>query len=621
MKQTFIILALFFLGALTSFALQKKNDSEIYLKNSEKETTKNLRPSYLIEISFQEGNNILLVKEKLNFTKQIHKVGEMFFVNIPKGKIGDLYFRTNLFKINDKDVDPGFCKIKGLNYFDSTLVAVGNTNNDDVEIYIEYTIDLLNVNGADDFCIINFENWYATLLPYSEKEGNKYPLHKFIEPFTEFADYNVQLLLPQNFNVVAPGVAAVKNKGEKILYSFTAENIKLFNWFLLNGFKKIEEQISVKKDSVKLNIFLKEDKKEYAKRYIEITQNYLKTLYYFSPFPYQQLNIIDLPGSYSGNNKSYSGIIALKSELVAPIKTQKTEYPFAELLAEQYFGNIVGNNNHNAAWLSKGISAYLAERMVRKYYGDLFSYFTLADYYPVYGLNFMTFGGIPLIYTIADIEIPIGARFIGEYYKNFIYSDLSMPACVFPNYHAYWIVSTVKPQLVFLTLHNYMGGRFDKKLQQYFNKYKFSNSSVSDFLKVIIEDEPDKLKNFYIELLTKGKTYDYAIAYIKKAESNNYNIMLERKADGVAPVTVTVFTAKNKLQLNWDGKAKFKIITFKSIDKVLRAELDIDNKNLLDLNFTNNSYNVQEQYWGASSLAIRVFFWFQNALMFIGGAG
>ena len=51
------------------------------------------------------------------------------------------------------------------------------------------------------------------------------------------------------------------------------------------------------------------------------------------------------------------------------------------------------------------------------------------------------------------------------------------------------------------------------------------------------------------------------------------------------------------------------------------AEVDPYRKNLLDINFANNSYMIDEHYGASLSLAVRWFFWIQNALMILGSIG
>ena len=89
----------------------------------------------------------------------------------------------------------------------------------------------------------------------------------------------------------------------------------------------------------------------------------------------------------------------------------------------------------------------------------------------------------------------------------------------------------------------------------------------------------------------------------------------------VSPIKINIYTDSDTLRLTWNGKDDFKRFNFYSNNEVISAELDPDRDNILDRNFSNNSYVIETKYWGSLSFATRVFFWFQNALMIIGSIG
>jgi len=57
---------------------------------------------------------------------------------------------------------------------------------------------------------------------------------------------------------------------------------------------------------------------------------------------------------------------------------------------------------------------------------------------------------------------------------------------------------------------------------------------------------------------------------------------------------------------------------FETPYKINSVVIDPDKKFISDINLSNNSYILESKYWGSLSLAIRAFFWFQNALLIMG---
>ena len=104
-------------------------------------------------------------------------------------------------------------------------------------------------------------------------------------------------------------------------------------------------------------------------------------------------------------------------------------------------------------------------------------------------------------------------------------------------------------------------------------------------------------------------------------KKNLYELKITRLGDGIFPIDIKINKESGSSLLKWDGKARFKIVTFSSEEKVESVEIDPQKKNMLDVNFTDNSYTLDAGYVGAWSISMRWFFWIQNALMILGSVG
>jgi hypothetical protein len=633
--KTFLLLTL--LAAIGLIAdLVKQKPTEELLDRSVVNSVKHAydsRTAYDLDVKFNNETNSLNVSEVINWKNIDSILVESLFINLPKqfDKSSDDNYSFSSFKINSFLIDGNPTQYEyynelGKNFLDSTLAKVVLqkciNQNESISIEINYDIIFLEDKKFSESNFYNFENWYITIAPYLSGQFEKYPLHKFIEPFLEYSDYNIKIKIPKEFKIATSGKVEEKLFGESVIYNCSAKGISRFNWFAFNELSKHSRKINLGDSSVDVSLFIKVSKDGYVERYFDASEKYLNTLQEYAQYPMEDLIIVDIPNINNLNNKSYPNLIANKSDLISPLKTQKLEYNLALQLTRQYFQNIVNSNYLEESWLSIGISAFVAEKLVREHFGEQHSYFNVADYYPIYGLSFMSIAGIPLIYTISEHVIPEGARYIQNYYSSLTFSDLSIPSYKLPSYDAFVISTIAKPQIALMTIEKFIGAeKLKSKLKKYFQSNLFKHTTSLDFQKIICNELSLENQKLYEQLFTSDKIFDYSISYIEKRDANKYDIMLERIGSGVTPIQLSIYRELDTLQINWDGKERYKIFTINSDTEIISAEIDAEKKNMLDLNFANNSYIVEEQYWGTISYSTRVFFWFQNALMLIGGKG
>jgi hypothetical protein len=381
-------------------------------------------------------------------------------------------------------------------------------------------------------------------------------------------------------------------------------------------------KLDIDNKNVNLETFTRKGNDNYIQRYAEAAENYLNSLtQYLDSFPHT-LTIVELPQNSQYRSCSYPGLIATEFDIISPIKSQKLEYRIASLLTEQYFGNIVVSNEFQNAWLSKGVSAFVAEKLVREHYGDLYSYFNFATYYPIRGLHFLSYSDIPIIYSIGKNKIPEGARFIDKYFKSSIYANMSIESLELPGLDEFEMASVIKPQIALLTLEKFIGSdMMMSNLSNYFKKYRYSHSTSDQFFEIIQNGCESKSSKFLNDLLKSGKRFDYEVKTIKKIANDDYEVLIVRNEDGIAPIKIAVYTEQDTAHYFWTGEESFKKFIINSKSEIISVEIDPSRENLLDLNYSNNSYMITNQYWGSLSFATRVFFWFQNAFLIFGGVG
>jgi len=580
--------------------------------------------SYKIDVNFDESERSINISGTQSWISKSDTILTEIFINVPSNNRENSKFRFNIdYDEMFDQMEYEFIPTQSKMFVDSSLVKLVLKDKlkfgDSLKINFNFSIIQNSKQKWGKSLFLQFENWYPQIAVFTSGKFKAYPQHRYVKTYSEFSNFNVNLNIPINYQIAAPGITEIGENNELRFYQCKIEKLTSFNWIIFNNYIESTYRLSNVPGNIDLKVFVHSGNENYAKRYSEAIERYLNALSKYFVLPYNSLTIIELPRNEKLLDKSYPTILAANSAIISPKGSQLLEYKIASLLSEQFFGNIVASDNLSESWISKGVSAFIAEKIVKKEYGELYSYFKIARYYPVRGLHYFSYSKIPLIYTIGDQIIPEGGRFIGEYYKNIIYSNISTASFNLPNYDAYRVASVVKPQLALLTFENYLGSeKLFTNLSSYFSQYRYQYATSSQFLDVIRNGCSKRSLNLTNDLFKTEKRFDYAIKYLSEISENNYELLVERREDGIAPITINVFTEKDTIKLFWDGVESFKRFKINSKNEVVSAQLDPKNENLLDINYANNSYVIETQYWGPLSFATRLFFWFQNALMIMG---
>ncbi len=337
-----------------------------------------VRANYKIDVEYIEASHILTVDETINW-KNIDPIQvDTLFLNLPasskeqRGDYAQLTYLISSIQINGVKADFEIVSFDNRNFIDSSLISVRIPNglqmNESLVITTQYNIILPKESKWSDAQFYDFENWYVTVSPFIDGKFNSFSTHNYIETFLLYSDFDVTIQCSEDYSVALPGDLISKNNNGINFHTVSAKNIPRFNWLLFNRLTKNSKEININSREITLDIFIQNGKDNYIERYVEGATKYLESLSSFGNYPFNKLTIVDIPNFGHIKNKSYPNIIALNTDLISPTKTQKFEYQLALVIAEQYFGNLINSNNLEEAWLSKGLSSYVAEKLVRKYF-------------------------------------------------------------------------------------------------------------------------------------------------------------------------------------------------------------------------------------------------------------
>lgn len=477
---------------------------------------------------------------------------------------------------------------------DSTKIIISDNSIKNNTLSIDYTIvvpmmlsDFGKASGKEFYF---FGDWYAKLAGM-RKSGYK---AKF--------DIPERFTLSGNLNFTAR---------VEVPYQVSPE----FTWFAGEEMEVTTTELRCDNCSVQIEVYSQREKTDYSQRTVDALVKGIKYLEkYIDDFPYSKLVVVDFPRTFYGE-KDYPGVITSKSGFISPRVSGMPEIKVFEGLSRQYFGFEKFYNSVQNRYVYYSLNDYMSELLYEESFGTPANFFSFAEFYPIPGLLFLAYNQIPVLYTLGDYEMPRGARHLPEYYHNRLVEKIvaDTSSMEFSEGTRY------KAALSFLSVEKSIGT--NKHLEILKDVYR--SGTENDFSGPYINNlkslggNGEKLA----ELFTESGIYSYRIDYLVLKGKNLYELKITRIGDGVFPIDIKINTESGSFTKTWSGDGRYKIFTFTSEEKVESAEIDPQKKNMLDVNFTDNSYTLDAGYIGSWSISMRWFFWIQNALMIMGSVG
>jgi len=628
------------------------NQSKFYENGLLKSETKNVKNTvdYDFDVEFDDKAKEIFVKENIIWRNRTNSsTNEIYFhlypnayknnkthfakgynINFPEAQTE---IRIDRFLINGKEAQLEIVHPEIYNPYDSTVAKVNLEYNlqpnDSVRIYFEYKLKIPEsvkrfgyARGRNFFFI---SQWFPKVGVFENGKWICSPYYAYLNFYSDFGNYKANIKVPNGFKVASTGVELSKNSDhEKTTYSIIQQGVHDFVWLATDEILKKSDTYKRKDGSeILINAYVQPEREKYFYRYITAVKNCLE--FYeqnIGDYPYQNITLVDVPKTSGAGGMEYPTLFTVSAELFSPQSTGWPEYLVAHEFSHQFFQGIIANNEVYEAWLDEGITSYFATKIMYKYYPEIFTYFKFAGYIPIYGLEFFSYKEIPIIYTLAEIPLPEGTPSLISYYRNMTIGAIADSSHKQPTRLAYVVNAYSKPELVLHTLERYIGyENMMKVMKDYYNNYKFKHPTAQDFFTILRRNVKEDINWFIEEFFYSTKIFDYKVTSVNQVSETEYDVMVERLCDGIFKNDIYLYTEKETLKQKWDGKERWKIFRFKTSNKVIAAAIDPLRKNLLDVNFANNSYTVESRVWASWSLAIRVFFWVQNALMILGSIG
>jgi hypothetical protein len=607
------------------------------------------RANYDLNVEFDADAKKIYVKEKITWINKTElPTSEIQFHFYANGYKSSKTLFAQVYPINSEtqtDIDVKAFLIDGkpsrLIYFqpeianphDSTVAKAVLEKpiqpGDSTKIEFEYTMKIprsikrLGYASGRNFFFVS--QWFPKVGVFENGKWVCSQYHPYLNFYSDFGDYSVKIKVPKNYTVAATGVEKEKiSETNFTTFHFVQSGVHDFVWLASDEILH-HNDVYRRKDGTQIAIqaYVQPEREKYFTRYFQNVKNCLR---YFEDnigiYPYQNITLVDVPRTSASGGMEYPTLFTVSAELFSPKETGLPEYLVTHEFSHQFFHGLIANNEVYEAWLDEGFTSYIATKIMYNYQPEIFENFKFASYIPVFGLNFLSYNEIPLIYTTVDIKVPEGAKSAVAYYKNLTIGSLADTSYKLPTRLSYVVNSYSKPELVLHTLERYLGHeKMMKILRDYYNSFKYKHPRAADFISIVQKNSNEDMSWFFDEFYKAPKSFDYKVTSISRKPSNQYEVLIERLGDGIFKNDVALYTDKDTLYQKWGGSERWKILKFETPNEVIAAEVDPKRKNMLDINFANNSFTVEHKVWASLSLVIRFFFWIQNALVVLGSIG
>ncbi|AFK03936.1 Peptidase M1 membrane alanine aminopeptidase [Emticicia oligotrophica DSM 17448] len=506
-----------------------------------------------------------------------------------------------------------FIQPDDLNDKDQTVISVKLNKplhpNERITLDIDFSARLPKVFArtgyAGDYHLIG--QWFpkigvyeTTGMRYAKRgQWNCHQFHADSEFYADFGVYNVSMTVPKNFVLAATGILQheKQNSDNTKTIRYRAEDVHDFAWTVSPRF-----EVSVRQwKHVKIKAVVQPEHSGTTERFF---QSAIAALEYFEKhlgkYPYTVLTLVDPPLAGAGSSgMEYPTFITCGETIWGlPKGIRSPEVVTIHEFGHQYFQGMLASNEFEESFLDEGFNQYFETRIMDATYGK--------------GSMSNLLG-----FKINDSELP-RISYVGM--SNVKVTEIARESWRYPK-GTYGIMTYMKTATMLQTLENLISKEvMDEVMQSYFIRWRFKHPSVKDFVNIVNEIAPKKTNykfgkdfDWYFEqTLYNAPDHDYAV---KEISGNKFTI--ERLGEMKIPTEILIkFIDGKEEEINWTGEDFSKTFNFKK--DIQSVTIDPQNKILFDLNLNNNSKSINQSAWPFAKYALKIMFWLQNLLSFLG---
>lgn len=468
------------------------------------------------------------------------------------------------------------------------------------------------------------------------------------------------------------------NQNGTVTYNFAQQNVHDFAWTVDTNytvakrpFKAAEQttqaeidewsrRLNLPADQIRLKdvdvtVVIQNEHRDQLDRHFKAAFNAIKYFgLWYGKYPYDTLTVVDPPYNGGGaGGMEYPTFITAGTSWRAG-RDQNPEGVIVHEFGHQFWYGLVANNEFEESWMDEGFNTYSTAKVLKTAYG--------ADVIP------FGFAGVDWFYFPIEIPHPLEDRILtlqGEFNDPIL-----TPAWKFYDSTSYGLNSYPRTGLTLNTLERYLGEDvMARVMREYHQKWRYRHPASQDFFDAVNQVTGKDFAWFFDQFVRGTGTLDYEIAEVKSEQpgakigvydkdgrkteikepeeknrdrnaSYENEVAVRRVGEAWFPVEM-LFTLKDGNRVSakpvnmrdgvieyqfsdskdgrqwndaWAIKDRWKKFKFTTESKIVTAQLDPEQKILLDANLTNNSKTDSTGVVGAARWSSGAMYWVQVVL-------
>ena len=476
------------------------------------------------------------------------------------------------------------------------------------------------------------------------EEDGKWNCHQFIQTefYADFGIYDVKMTVPNGWIVGATGKETEKadNGDGTTTHRYYQEDVHDFAWVTTPHFSVHNELFKESGlPSVNMRLLLMPENANKKDRYFAATRAALK--YYgtwWGAYSYDHVTVVDPAYKSGSGGMEYPTFFTGGTRWLSPIERRSPEGVTVHEAGHQFWYGIVANNEFEYAWLDEGFDTFSTTR-------------TLEQAYPNPVLTKRYFEEfIPIVFP--SVKVAERTQGADQYYgfNSMLKRDPMSRLSWKYGPDGYGDNSYNKPAMMLRTLENYLGWEtFQRVLSTYYERWKFRHPKPQDFFAIVNEISGQDMSWFFEQTYNSSNVFDYGIGQVNSEQVNvprgyyeqegawiyrdgeevdddetdpekQYRsyVFIRRWGEATFPIEMKItFDNGEDILESWDGKERWVRFDYLKNTRVQKIEVDPENKLVLDVNHTNNTWvrNSQAKI-AVTKWVSKWIIWLQNLMEF-----
>ena len=434
--------------------------------------------------------------------------------------------------------------------------------------------------------------WFPKLGVLEDAGWNCHQFHVNTEFFSDFGNYDVTLDVPAGWVVGATGREVTARR-------FVQDDVHDFAWTTSPDFierAQMFDEPGLPPVRMRLLLRPEHNSEKQITRHFNATAAALRNYgRWYGAYPYEGITIVDPVAIFNGRAQGggtggmeYPTLFTAGTRWSVPSNGEQPDSVTIHEAGHQFWYGIVATNEFENAWMDEGFNTFSTARTIAT---EKLGPYAVVERY---------FGGfLPWTYNDAVWTREITGDRIDAYRPAARADVQSTPTW------QYWpgtagAITYNKTALWMNTLERMLGWETTQKiLSTHFARGAFQHPTPEQFFAIANEVSGKDLTWFFDAVYRSNAVFDYAVAQVtdtKTAQGFDSVAAVQRNGDGVFPVDVKItFTDDSTTTEHWDGKATWRLFSYRKPVAIAKVEVDPARVLLLDVNRTNNSWTAKPE--------------------------